>query len=646
MMKHGSWRPSICFVALLAAPSLAGQQSPDQQPYRPPTLRFAPEGVGLLEAVRVTLENSPNIKLQEAQMLFQQGVAQSQTGLFDTRLLGNFSFEWRERELLESVKDAERQKRADLEESIAFGEANRDTATELRDTLIGVRDGGIQPEDVPDAEIRARLVLIDTLIGTISDPTAQQRLRDVRDSYLTEQINDNVGEIQDLIDGLDALQQEAANLGVSPDEQITRQALMDVRVTKLLRNGIEVTPFIDGAFDSIKYKGKPVEEEFGGMGYADLYEFRVGFGVMVPLARNRGADTVAAGERAATLEHDASLQLLQFESSINVLDTAVAYWALKAAQDRVQALTRSVELQVQLVELTQAQIDTGELAPVEISRVRASESRSRARMEGVQQSLYGARVNLAVVMGISGNGYDDETLPTSKDPFPDVPDALGLDDAEIASLADEAMDLRQDLQATLTFQEADLVLERGAGLDVRPRIDLLASTWASARGESAFGKATDRWVGPSFNVSVEVEKPVGNNFLHGVLTSRRADVRSSRISTTDLERVIRLSIARLAETLLDAAERTRQAQDSVDFYQNTIDAAFQRFQAGDATLVDAILTEDQQTGARLSLASAQEAFARLLAELRFETGRLVTHRAGRSEVTQEQLVSIPVRGSR
>ncbi|TDI47880.1 MAG: hypothetical protein E2P02_02395, partial [Acidobacteria bacterium] len=105
MMKHGSRRLSICCVALLAAASLAGQESPDQRPYRPPTMRFAPEGVGLLEAVRVTLENSPNIKLQEAQTLFQQGVAQSQTGLFDTRLLGNFSFEWRETELPESTKD-------------------------------------------------------------------------------------------------------------------------------------------------------------------------------------------------------------------------------------------------------------------------------------------------------------------------------------------------------------------------------------------------------------------------------------------------------------------------------------------------------------------------------------------------------------
>jgi len=639
-MKRASLRFSMCL--LLAAPSLAGQTS---DTYQPAAIRFEPGGVGLLEAVRLTLENSPNIKLQAAETLFQQGVAQSATGLFDTRLLGNFAYEWRERELPESTKDDERMRRSDLEADIVTRQGIQNDTIALRDALVGVLEGGLMPEDVPDAEIRARLVLVDTLIDTIPDPTAQQRLRDVRDSFLTEQIDDALSEIQGNDDALAGLQQELANIGPSPDEEITQQASIDLRVTKLLRNGIEVSPFFDGKFDSIKFKGKPVEEEFGGLGAEDLYDFRIGFAVVVPLARNLGADTVAAGERAARLDHDASLQLLQFEASASVLDTAIAYWALRATQDRVEALTRSVELQEQLVRLTQAQIDAGELAPVEISRVRASESRSRARLENILQSLYEARVNLALVMGISVTG-EDETLPISKDPFPDIPEPLRLDDTQIAMLADDAMDLRRDLQATFFLQEADLVLERGAELDTKPRIDLAASAWASAFGETTLGNATDRWVGPSFTISVELEKPLGNNFFQGLLISRRADVRRSAIANADLERVIRLSIARTAVTLLDAAERRRQAQDSVDFYQNTIDAEIQRFQAGDSTLVDTILTEDQQTGARLALAAAQQEFAQLLAELRFETGRLVTHGDGRSEITEEQLVSLPSRGSR
>lgn len=632
-------------VALPGIPNLAGQESTDEQPYQSPVIRFEPDGLGVVEAVRLTLQHSPNIKLQEADTFFQQGVAQTQTGAFDLGLRGNLSYEWREQELPESTKDAEREKRADLESAVNAGEANRGPAEELRDTLVRVRNDNAKPESIPDPEIQARVVLLDTLIASIEDPDARKRLRELRQSYLGAQIDEAKAMVDSLLGELDAMKDELAKLGPSPDEQIIQKGIVGVELSKLLRNGIVLTPFFDGRVDSLEYKGKPTSEEFGGLGKEDLYEFRVGFEVVLPLARGRGSDATGAAERAALLDHEASLSALRFQSSLSVLDTSIAYWALRAAQDNLDALQTSVDRQERLVDLTQAQIDVGEIPAVEISRVRASAARSRARLEDARRSLYEARVDLALVMGISATD-DPATLPTAGDPFPDVPDPFVLEGEEVVSLAQDALDLRQDLQAAITVQEADGVVRRGAETDLRPRLDVVAGTWYTAIGETTVNNAVDRWVGPSFSGALEFDKPFGNNFFKGLLAQSQATLNQSQIGVVDLERTIQLSVGRLAATLLDAAESVRQAQDSYDFYLETINAEVQRFQAGDATLVDTILTEDQQVGSLVSLIAAKQAFASLLAELRFETGLLVTHRNGQSEVTEEQLVTVPRRGSR
>ena len=75
--------PRKSAVALLGVVVLSGgvvfaqpQGAASQEPaYDAPVVRFA-GAISLLEAVRATLENSPDIKLQEASYLFQTGVVQ------------------------------------------------------------------------------------------------------------------------------------------------------------------------------------------------------------------------------------------------------------------------------------------------------------------------------------------------------------------------------------------------------------------------------------------------------------------------------------------------------------------------------------------------------------------------------------------
>jgi outer membrane protein TolC len=87
--------------------------------------------------------------------------------------------------------------------------------------------------------------------------------------------------------------------------------------------------------------------------------------------------------------------------------------------------------------------------------------------------------------------------------------------------------------------------------------------------------------------------------------------------------------------------RAEQAQVAVDAYQKTIDADVERFRAGDVTLIDTLLTEQQQVDAKLSLISAQQDLANLIVQLRYESGTLLTFTNGQPSFDPADARTIP-----
>ena len=59
------------------------------------------------------------------------------------------------------------------------------------------------------------------------------------------------------------------------------------------------------------------------------------------------------------------------------------------------------------------------------------------------------------------------------------------------------------------------------------------------------------------------------------------------------------------------------------------------------SMIDTILTEDQQTGARSELVIAGQNYAKILAQLRFDSGQLVIHTGEQSVIAKEIFGSVP-----
>lgn len=90
--------------------------------------------------------------------------------------------------------------------------------------------------------------------------------------------------------------------------------------------------------------------------------------------------------------------------------------------------------------------------------------------------------------------------------------------------------------------------------------------------------------------------------------------------------------------------RAQQAEASARFYQTITDSEFERLRAGETTLIDVILTEDQQVSAQLALSAARRDVAALVAELRYELGALVPENP--SAIDAATLVTVPGAGGK
>jgi outer membrane protein TolC len=643
MRRPGRARPllfSIVLTCVLAGTDVGRAQQPPGQPRAagtpataaPPVIQFAAGGIPLEEAVRLTLQSDPAIRLAEADVALKKGMWQEQTGLFDTTLSGNAAWSHQINELSDSQIASEQKKRDDLTSVINAGPGNVSLAQQVVNMVTGVQNGTVTPQQLSATSptLAASLIELDAVIAA-SPATTAAALQQTRQQLLNSALqtaNQNLNQQQQL---LAQSQQSLQDLGPTPQDMTTTDVTMQMQLSKLFRNGISVSPYVDGAYDVTNYRGKPQSVTFGGLGLTDLYTFHAGVSGVLPLARGRGRDAVAGPERSAELTHEASQMLLAHQRPQSVLNTVLAYWALRAAQDTAVIQAQSLEFQQQLVAVARARVTAGDLAGFELARAQAAEARAQGDLADAQRSLKDARVALATAMGV-GATDDDTTLPRASDDFPPLPPT-----ATLTPPVDLALRQRQDLSAATKLTEADQVLTTSARANTKPQVDLDLGTFFTALNGGSAANALSRWVGPSGSFGLQVTKPLGNNVLRGQLAEQEAALLTQQINRTDLARQIQLNVIEATTTIQESIRRVQQTQASVGFYQTTIDAEVARLRTGDATLIDTITTQQQQVAALLGLVAARLDLAQRIIQLRFESATLVTG----TTVRPQDLITLP-----
>jgi len=658
-MDHRHFR----VICLLAALTLGGLMHPgyasagsetaeaDLDPgYRPPVYRDAT--ISLMEAVRITLEHEPTIRLQTESTEFSRGVAQEATGQFDTALLGDFSYEFVQEELNSQAIAAEEKKREDLREVAEESSRAASEAQFAYDCLAEVIDDPENPPecDNPDTEgpdfvqEGVQLGILNEMIANAETPEEAANLTELRDDWLQALLQTTGDDVTAANEAHGRAQERLDKLGEVPEIEENYSGALSLRLRKPYRSGIVITPYFDLSGSGTGYKGKPKNADFGGKGITDSYNSTLGFSIEMPLARGKGEESVAAFERASLIDYDASLDALTHSASASVFSTIISYWNVVAAQQTLEIWKQSLTLQNRLVELTDALIETEELAAAELSQTQARQADVQAQVEDSRRALHAARVSLAQVIGLE---VPDETAaPLAADSFP-TPESDVLQRASSAAMANHAVGMRYDYKSAIQVQESGKVLWKAAVIDLKPQVDLTLDAFYSGYDENGNvlkgieGALLGNWTGPSGSVALAIDWPVQNNVQLGQLQQRRAAYRQRAISTVDLARTIRSGVVLALGALRESADQILLNGQAVEFYRKSIDAEVEKLRLGSSTVSNTILTEQRMTSALLGLINSQKTYAQLLAQLRFETGTLISEEGDGKFVSEEGLLSIP-----
>jgi outer membrane protein TolC len=636
----------LALMAMAAGPVVAQEAS---EPWSPGA--FTEDSISALAAMEMTLDHAPFIRLQEQDAALREGLVLQSSGQFDTTLLGNLSYQYSQTLLTAKERESEQDRRDETQERLDDARTSvEDNQTTIDETSaareVWFTGGDLDSVTFSDEQAQAEYNLLLQMYG-VADPDEQAIYEEAMIDFFDAVIADAVAGLAESRDEVVDLENKLARMGEIPEIKQSFDANLNLALSKQFRSGIVISPYIDLSGTGVKYKDKPYERDDGGLEVPDSYTTTLGFDVVIPLARDLGRDATGATETAAKIDYEASLDSLAFAASTSALSTLAAYWDLVAAQERLIIREGSLEINQQILDLTSSLIEADELPRAELARTEASVAQEQAAVESAKRAVIEARMRLADVMGLEVNA--GAIAPLAADPLPSVPDAEVVELLGTEALVATALGQRLDLASARKLEASGKVLAKAARINLRPVVDLDLGISYNNLGENrdsgeALGDSfTGEWAGPSGSIGLTVEVPFGNNTQKGRLMQREAALAGSRITVADLERRIGLDIVLDAASMVEVARQYAAYQRAVQSYREAVSVELERLQYGTVTVLDTLVTQQRSLTSELALIDSHVRYARLLAQLNFDLGRLVVHEDGFGRVDAETLVGLPGR---
>lgn len=636
-------RKSSVGVCLFVCVASFGQD-PEREPWTPG--RVAAPTIAIDEAIRLTLDGAPELALEQAGIDLQRGVLRQEMGLFDPRMFGSVDYSYEKSELGVGAIRGQEGARDTIRETLDGFFADLDRATSLLEELrrTDPNNPQIDLEDEEARRLQAQLEFLNALIAR-SSGQARDDLVGVRNALISGNITELEAAIERLETDIATESERLRKLGVVAEIEERMEGAISLNLQKKLRTGPTAGGFLTYSGIGFTFVGKRQKaSEFGGPGLRDRYVAEAGLTLDLPLGRFGGYTSTTAGERAAASDLRALEITSEFTASISALSTAIAYWNLVLAQERLEALESSRALQLRLADLTTALVEGDELPRSEMTRVRATTGGADVFVSSAARSVSTARVSLARTMGLRVESIGDAPLASTS--FPQLPERIELDGSDFDEAIRSADFNRADLEAADRFVESQAIRLESARLDLRSLFNANLRTWYSAIGEawsiaSGWQEAVDKWTGPSVSLSVTAERPLRNDTWKGLLEQQQARYDRQVITAKDQRRLARADVVTILMELEAAQDQVRQAERLVEVYGDLVELEIERFRLGTSTLIDTLLTEQRLTDVNLDLVARRYDYAILLTRLRFVTGTLVERDDDRWVVSESSLRTVP-----
>jgi outer membrane protein TolC len=315
----------------------------------------------------------------------------------------------------------------------------------------------------------------------------------------------------------------------------------------------------------------------------------------------------------------AEASLRQTRQSV-LASTARAYWDLYAAQRNLQTSQRAVEVAEEERRIVAAQVDAGNMAPVEVTRVEAALAQARINLIQAEMALATARDSLALLLARDPGADLEAATPPGG-----IPSAANIDLEQARAAALDGNPGLYIQRVSLENAELDLVAARHARL---PTLALTGSfglsgyedqndpTYGDALAELASADLRSRYVGANLST------PLGGRSERGAQSRAAGAVTRARLDLEAQERDVSRQVGELVRVIESARRKVELAELNLRLAEETLAAEKARQSVGRAIQRDVLEAQRARDAAETGLVSARVDYRKALVDLQALQGKL------------------------
>jgi outer membrane protein len=288
----------------------------------------------------------------------------------------------------------------------------------------------------------------------------------------------------------------------------------------------------------------------------------------------------------------------------DVLGSVVkAYFELAYAQRAVEIAELSLELAAGQREVTQARIQAGDLAPIELMKLDETVATRQQELLEANMSVRRTEITLRSLLSSEPRGE----LSSVRLRAADSPDSAPIPRRELDPSLETALLRNPELRR----QELDLqgreIGFRMARQDLLPTLDLTGSLALNGVGETSPEGLEDAFSGnhPYWTFGVQLTIPLTNRAAETDYRSRKIEVEASLLTLKSLQESTLAEVETTHTQILSYEEQIRVARTRVMLAEHNVEAEQARYAAGKSTTREVLEVQKSLRDAQLAEIRAQ-----------------------------------------
>lgn len=366
--------------------------------------------------------------------------------------------------------------------------------------------------------------------------------------------------------------------------------------------------FTTGTSISLGWNNSSFNSDAGGLLLDPSYNTGLTLGLRQPLLRGFGEEVQTSSIRSSQKQLEAATFQVDSQAANLAAEVKVAYWNLVFALQDIEVQKLSLTLAKKLLEETEARINAGRLAEVEIYQPQSEVARREEQLISADRAIGSAEDELKLLLN------SDKWLTSFQPTDQPAIEPVTLD---LPIILDNALKNRPDIKAADLLMEAAKFEEQRAQNDIRPDLSLVGGVGLAGTADT-YGNSLDNSLSHPDNlwqVGLTFSMPLQNSIAKGNYRQAKASYNRAKTSAELLRQQIRQTVrttvrdVQLAIKALDATRKTSLAT------LKRLEAEQAKFDSGRSTTLDVLTAQEAYSQALSQQNQTSITYANTLAEL-------------------------------